>query len=152
MNILYKLHGFLVSEFHKLQIIEFIWSSDLCVRLSWSSHIRFESHICLSYLELSDKTMSKHAREISNTRHRVYYIQRQMCTSLSSKVEHEWHLFFFMVFLPYWGQVFHAVKDGDNPDRAPERPGTPRSDSIAPQLDSTPHWTTSAGCIPPAFR
>ena len=77
--------------------------------------MRFESHISLSYLELtqlSDNTMSN-ARMAP--------------------------LSFFMVFLPYGGQVFRTVKDGDNPDGAPERSGTPGSDSIGPRLDSTPH-------------
>ncbi len=40
-----------------------------------------------TYLELSDKTISTYARDISNKRHRVYYIQRQMCTSHRSKAE-----------------------------------------------------------------
>jgi hypothetical protein len=67
-------------------------SVNLNVRFSGSS---FESHISLSYLELSDKTISTFARQISNERHRVWYIQRQMCTSHSRKVEKEWHLFLF---------------------------------------------------------
>jgi hypothetical protein len=41
-------------------------------------------------------------------------------------------LSFLMVFLPSGGQVFRTVKDGDNPDGAPERSGTPGSDSIWP--------------------
>jgi hypothetical protein len=65
-------------------------------RIDSASHIRFESHICLSYLEQSDETISTYAKEISNKRHRVYYIQRQTCTSQSSKVEYEWHLFLFL--------------------------------------------------------
>ena len=48
-------------------------------------------------------------------------------------------LSFLMVFLRCCGQVFRAVRDGDNPDGAPERSGTPGSDSIGPHLDSTQH-------------
>lgn len=79
-----------------IQRMEFMWSAKLNVRLSGSSHIRFESHRSLSYLEVSDKTIPTYAREISNKRHSVHYIQRQMCTSHSSKFEHEWHLFLFL--------------------------------------------------------
>ncbi len=54
---------------------------------------------------------------------------------------------FSMAFLPYGGQVFRTVRDGDNPDGAPKRSGTRGSDSIGPRLDSTPHWTIAAECI-----
>jgi hypothetical protein len=77
------------------------------VRSSESGRIRFESHICLSYLELSDKTISTYARDIAKFKDIVYITSSGKCAlAMVAKSNRNGTSFLFYGLHPLWRAGF----------------------------------------------